>query len=582
MSASNKKKLRKEQNLAAMTEKQKRERQEAMKLKAYTLTFAIVMVLVVAIVVGVIATPMIDGIVRRTSKTVAIGENKLTVADLTFYYIDAISEYQQTVYEQYYSSFGSYWSFMLGFDTTVPLNEQTYDTDTTWADYFIDSAITTAKVNYALYEDAVANGYTLSETEQSTLDAYLDSLDLYATYYGYSSVTSYLRSTYGNGATEKNYSEYYRIRTVASSYLSNYYDELNYVLDDYRAYEQDKYDDYSTLSYVYYSMKYNTYLGEGTTSEDGTTTTWTDEEKDAARAAMKADMLTLLAGEVNDKESFDAAIQAWTVNQSETDESEDTDSTSTSSTTTKPTATEVTDAFINNISMQEDAFEWMKDTSRTPGEIQAFNVYTYEENDDLADDHVHGDDCGCSRTTDGYVVVLFIERNNNTTKLANVRHILVEFQGGTEDDDGNVTYSEDEKNTAKEAAEALLKQWQDGEATEESFGELANKESDDNNGSVTNGGLYEDIYPGQMVEAFEEWCFAEGREAGDTGIIETEYGYHVMFYSSTDEMSYRDLLIDNDIRLEDTETWQNGLADSISFEIISLKLMDYDLVLQEQ
>ena len=136
MSASNKKKLRKEQNLAAMTEKQKKEQQEAKKLKAYTLTFAIIMVLVVAIVVGVIVSPMIDGLVRRSSNAVTIGEHKLSAADLTFFYIDAISEHQQNVYDQYYSSFGDYWSIMLGFDTTKPLNEQQYNEegDKTWAD----------------------------------------------------------------------------------------------------------------------------------------------------------------------------------------------------------------------------------------------------------------------------------------------------------------------------------------------------------------------------------------------------------------------------------------------------------------
>ncbi len=572
MSASNKKKLRKEQNLAAMTEKQKKEQQEAKKLKAYTLTFAIVMVLVVAIVVGVIVSPMIDGLVRRSSNAVTIGEHKLSAADLTYFYIDAISEHQQTVYDQYYSSFGDYWSIMLGFDTTQPLNEQQYneEDDKTWADYFIETAIDTAKDTYALYDDAVANGHELSEDEQSKLDSYMDTLDLYATYYGYSSIKSYLRSNYGNGATEKNYSEYYRVCTIASSYLNKYADDLEYDLDDYRAYEKDKFDDYSTLSYVYYTMKYNTYLGEGTKSEDGKTTTWTDEEKDAARFAMKADMEAILAGEVKDKDSFDKAIQALKVNEvDETDKD-----------AKKPTATEVKNAFINRITIEEDALEWLKETNRAAGEIKAFEIYTYAKHEDK--EHVHGDDCGCSKTVDGYTIVLFTERDDNEVKMANVRHILVKFQGGTKDKDGNVTYSDAEKKTAKEEAEKLLKQWQDGAANEESFGELANKESDDQNGKVTNGGLYEDIYPGQMVEAFEEWCFAEGRKAGDTGIVETEYGYHVMYYSSTDEMSYRDLMIDADLRVEDTEKWHDALVEKIPFTMGSLKQMDYDYVVQKQ
>ena len=581
MSASNKKKLRKEQKAAALTAKQKQEQAEAKKLKVYTLTFAIVMVLVVAIVVGVIATPLIEGIILRTSKTVKIGEHQLSVADLTYFYVDAIQEYQNAVYEQYYSSFGNYWSYMLGFDSSKPLSEQEYDKEKTWADFFVESAMNTAKETYALYDDAVAKGHTLTETEQSNLDAYFDSLDLYATYYGFSSVKSYLRSSYGEGATEKNYKEYYNVCSLASSYLSKYSEDLEYDEADFRAYEKDKFDDYSTLSYIYYTMKYNTYLGEGTKSEDGKTTTWTDEEKNAAREDMKADMEALLAAEVKDKESFDKAIQAWKINQldKETDKEDDKDSSSSSSSTeTKPTASEVKNAFIPNIGIQEDALEWMKDTTRTAGELKAFEVYTYIEGDDLADDHAHGDDCGCDRTVDGYVIVLFNGRNDNTMKLANVRHILVKFEGGTTDSNGNTTYSDDEKNTAKEAAEALLKQWQEGDATEESFGELANKESDDQDGKVTNGGLYEDIYPGQMVETFNDWCFDETRQAGDTDIIETEYGYHVMYYSSADEMSYRDMLIENDLRVEDTEKFRKDLSENISFEIISLKHMDYDFM----
>ena len=33
-----------------------------------------------------------------------------------------------------------------------------------------------------------------------------------------------------------------------------------------------------------------------------------------------------------------------------------------------------------------------------------------------------------------------------------------------------------------------------------------------------------------MVEPFEDWAIDEARKAGDTGLVETEYGYHVMFF----------------------------------------------------
>ena len=41
--------------------------------------------------------------------------------------------------------------------------------------------------------------------------------------------------------------------------------------------------------------------------------------------------------------------------------------------------------------------------------------------------------------------------------------------------------------------------------------------------NASSGGLYTDIYRGQMVSEFEDWCFDPSRQAGDTG-IETRNG----------------------------------------------------------
>ena len=568
MSASDKKKLRKEQRDAALTEKQKNEQKEAKQLKAYTLTFAILMVLVVAIVVGSVISPMIDGIVIRNTKAMTINGEKIMTHELSYFYFDAINEHQQTVYNQYYSQFGDYWSMMLGFDTTQPLTTQTYSSETgkTWAQYFADLAVENATDVYALYNDATANGFSITAEEQQEIDSYMSTLELYATYYGYSTTNAYLRAQYGEGATLKSYKEYYTMCTIASSYLEQYSEKLEFADADYRAYEKDKYDTYSTLSYVYYTMKIDSYLGEGTKDENGKTT-WTDEEKQAARTALKADMEAILGNEIKDKESFDKAIHSLAINTTDKDGNAIEES-------KKPTSTEVKNKFIEDIYLHAGAYEWIKLTERVPGDFKAFEVYTYADHADP--EHVHGDDCGCSRTVDGYTIVLFVERNNNTDKMVNVRHILVKFEGGTTAEDGTTTYTQEEKDKAKEEAEKLYAEWKAGTATEETFSTLANEKSDDQNGNVTDGGIYNDIYPGQMVESFEDWCFAEGRKVGDHGIVETEYGYHIMFFSSYSEMSYRDMLIDDDMRYEYTETWHNGLVDKMTVEVINLTKLPYD------
>ena len=55
-------------------------------------------------------------------------------------------------------------------------------------------------------------------------------------------------------------------------------------------------------------------------------------------------------------------------------------------------------------------------------------------------------------------------------------------------------------------------------------------------GSAQNGGLYENVKTGKMVEEFDAWCFDDSRKYGDTGIVKTTYGYHVMFFSGEEAL----------------------------------------------
>ena len=109
----------------------------------------------------------------------------------------------------------------------------------------------------------------------------------------------------------------------------------------------------------------------------------------------------------------------------------------------------------------------------------------------------------------------------DTSKTVNVRHILL-----TES-----TYGSDEAAHAK--AEEILAAWRSGEATADSFGALAAQYTEDSNGS--SGGLYEGVTEGQMVTEFNDWCFDDARRVGDSDIVKTNYGYHVMYFAGTGE-----------------------------------------------
>ena len=117
--------------------------------------------------------------------------------------------------------------------------------------------------------------------------------------------------------------------------------------------------------------------------------------------------------------------------------------------------------------------------------------------------------------------------------IAAVRHLLVMPEGGTTNEEtGETVYSEDELNAALKKAEDLLAQWKAGDATEESFAALVAEHTDDT-GSATTGGLYDDVAPGSSyVEEFRAWAIDANRQKGETDIVKTEFGYHIMYYVS--------------------------------------------------
>lgn len=117
--------------------------------------------------------------------------------------------------------------------------------------------------------------------------------------------------------------------------------------------------------------------------------------------------------------------------------------------------------------------------------------------------------------------------------LVDVRHILVLVEGGTENSDGTITFPDEALATAAFAeAKAILAKWLEN-PTEDNFAALAKEHTDDSNGEA--GGLYSGVYAGQMVTSFNDWCFDENRQVGDYDIVETKFGYHIMFFSARSE-----------------------------------------------
>lgn len=520
MSASSNKKLRTEQDTSKLTERQIAEQQEAKKVKMYTIAFVVVLVVLLAIAayVGISQYIRTSGVNENKTIALTVGDTQLNNTELNYFFMDSVNNF--------YSQNGNY-AAIFGLDVTKPLNQQVMDPETgeTWADYFVNTAKTNATSVYALYGAAVKEGFTMPEAQQNSVDSTISTLELYSTIYGYKDANQYLKAIYGSGASLESYRSYLEKTMLASAYQTAYADSLTFTDADLRAAEADNYNKYSSYAYNYYNLPVSKFLEGGTTDENGNTT-YSDEEKAAAQQKAEAAAKSLTGEEITTAQALDAAIAALSINADNS----------------AAASTRYDDQ--NYTGINSTIAQWLSDSSRKEGDI------TYLANSTT--------DADGKETINGYYVVRFDSVNDNTFPLKNVRHILVSFEGGTRDDSGNITYSAEEKAAAKATAEELLNQWKSGEATEDSFAALATEKSSDT-GSTANGGLYEDIAPNQMVAAFNDWCFAEGRKAGDTGIVETQYGYHVMYFVGDSDVTYRDYQIRNELTENAVSEWYADL-----------------------
>lgn len=148
--------------------------------------------------------------------------------------------------------------------------------------------------------------------------------------------------------------------------------------------------------------------------------------------------------------------------------------------------------------------------------------YHYTDNLSFTDEEIRG-----------HYLEMGYEEGENNYRLTSMRHVLIMAE-----QDENGEYTEEAIAAAHETAEKLYGKWRYGEQTEESFAELANTYSEDR-GSNTGGGLYENIFKGQMVDGINTWLFDEERAVGDTAVIDNNGSYvgtHIVFFAGYGEV----------------------------------------------
>ena len=143
----------------------------------------------------------------------------------------------------------------------------------------------------------------------------------------------------------------------------------------------------------------------------------------------------------------------------------------------------------------------------------------------------------------GYYVITFHGRTLVEDPTKDVRHILARAESTTDEDGKLVAPTDEAWAAAKEKIDAIQAEFEAGDMTEDSFAALANEKSDDGDG--TTGGLYAKIAPSDgYVTEFLDWIFEDGRQPGDTGVVQHSadegstsgyYGYHFMYMVGDNE-----------------------------------------------
>ncbi len=130
----------------------------------------------------------------------------------------------------------------------------------------------------------------------------------------------------------------------------------------------------------------------------------------------------------------------------------------------------------------------------------------------------------------------YYDENKKNFDQATVTHILIKTV-----DDNNAPVSEGKKAEARKKAEDILARVKAGEDIKK----LAVEFSEDKPAVTTKDSQgYEGEYTfgrGVMDPNFEKWAFDDARKEGDSDIVETQYGYHIMQFHKRTETSFDDL-----------------------------------------
>lgn len=493
-------------------------------------------VLCAVIVLGVVAFSLnYYGALQRVIKIGGVGSDQsVSIAEYEYYYMRAYNQvrYQAQYYQYYYQTSN-------GYDLSLTPEEQTQTTkdadgnEITWAEKLHEDTLEIIQLHKAYYNEALKMGLKLTKADEAFIDKQIEDLRDEAKSAGSNSSSSnsenkvtyslnaYLRKVYGGSINERFLRKQLKIQVLAQKYLT---ERTNEIAKDYDQKDIDAEYKKDTTAYDFATFRAYTFKTTELTKEDNETDDALKARQAKANAEVKKNANDFYNAVTNDA-TFTA--KAKELNKDTADYNVDKE---TKYSMLKSTA---------QSTFSEDAAKWLFDSSTKVGSKKLFSD---EENGK-------------------YIVVLALSKPHQEQTVT-ARHIL--FQ--TKDQNSGNDLSEEEIAKKKTQAEDVLKKFNEGDKTEDSFAALANEYNEDT-GSSSNGGLYEHIYPGQMVTEFNDWVFDANRKAGDVELVETDFGYHIIYFVAKDGKDYYDSAIRSSKANKDIETETKALQEGKDYVV---------------
>jgi len=431
---------------------------------------------------------------------------------------------------EFLNTYGSYAS-LFGLDTSKALDEQEYYDGQTWADYFRENTITSLKEVNLLYNDGIKNGYSISDEDKSSAKQDAEDISDYFKGLGYDP-DAYLASGYGKGMTISKYEEYTAKQNMVVRYYNDLMDSFDFGSSDYENYYNENKQSMDKAIFRSYLFSYETVEAVEADEEAGIVGTSEEDANMATEANKTAAQIN--ADNMNAALTDEASFEDYLVNNVFLDSDFTADSTLSSGTLYSALATEVGD--------------WLFDSARVDGDHAVVEV------------------------SNGFYVLWFKSCGLDKYNTVNMRHIYlskdtvaeVTDENGETDTEATAAAQAESDEAVKTNAEEIYNEWKNGEATEDSFAALADEKSVD---TSMEGGLYSQVTNDYFsIAEINEWLFDSARKSGDTTIVESSYGFHILYFVGEDAPAW-ELEVDETLTSDAYNEYVAALEENANIQV---------------